>query len=66
MNATDQRLRPLYPLHAMTTYELAAYRRDLEREITRLPAHETGRLQNRLAAVADEEDDRRRIRANLP
>jgi len=50
----------------MTTYELAAYRRDLEREITRLPAHETGRLQNRLAAVADEEDDRRRIRANLP
>ena len=58
--------RPLYPLHQMTTGELSGYRRNLEREISRLPQHARADLQSRLADVLDEEDDRERIQRSLP
>lgn len=57
--------RPLHPLHQMTTSELSGYRRNLEREIKRLPADARADLQRRLDNVLAEQADRRRIaRAN--
>lgn len=58
--------RPLHPLHAMTTYELTGYRRNLEREIPRVPEPDRAALRRRLDDVLAEFDDRSRIRANLP
>jgi hypothetical protein len=53
-------------MHALTTYELAAYRRDLERAIAFFnaknpvpPARDT--LQAQLDAVAAEQDDRAKL-----
>lgn len=58
--------RPLHPLHAMTTYELRDYRRQLESAITFFdrktpvpPAR--GRLQASLDAVLAEQEERARI-----
>ena len=57
--------QPKHPLHAMTTYELRDYRRDLERAIEFFdrqapvpPARR--RLQARLDDVIAEQDDRAR------
>jgi hypothetical protein len=60
---------PKHPIHAMTTYELRDYRRQLERAIasfdTKNPVPPArGRLQAKLDAVAAEEDERVRIAAN--
>jgi hypothetical protein len=58
--------QPKHPLHAMTTFELRDYRRQLESAIAFFdrqdpvpPARD--RLQARLAAVTAEEDDRVRL-----
>ena len=61
--AVDQ---PKHPLHAMTTYELRDYRRDLEKAIAFFDQQDPvppvrGRLQAALDAVIDEQDDRARI-----
>lgn len=53
--------RPLHPLRQMTTYELAGYRRNLEREIKRLSADARAELQKRLEGVLEEQADRERI-----
>jgi hypothetical protein len=66
MPATDQRLRPLYPLGEMTTWELAEYRSDLEEALaldTWPPLYAPRNvLQSRLDAVLAEQADRERIR----
>jgi hypothetical protein len=58
--------QPKHPLHALTTYELADHRRQLERAIVFFgtkdpvpPAREV--LQARLDAVLAEQDDRTRL-----
>ena len=57
---------PKHPLHALTTYELRDYRRELERAIAFCdgqtpvsPAH--ARLQARLDDVVAEQDDRKKL-----
>jgi hypothetical protein len=61
--AVDQ---PKHPLHALTTYELTDYRRQLESAIAffdrngALPPTRSD-LQARLDAVLTEQDDRRRL-----
>jgi hypothetical protein len=60
--------QPRHPLHALTTYELADYRRQLERAIAFFDAKdpippERDRLQARLDAVIAEQDDRTRLAA---
>jgi len=57
---------PKHPLHALTTYELRDFRRDLERAIAFFdrqdpvpPARD--RLQDRLDQVLAEQDERARI-----
>jgi len=57
---------PLHPLHALTTYELRDYRRDLETAIAAFdrqdpvpPARDD--LQARLDALIAEQDDRERL-----
>jgi hypothetical protein len=57
---------PKHPLHALTTYELRDYRRDLESAIAFFdrqapvpPARD--RLQARLDDVIAEQDDRKRL-----
>jgi hypothetical protein len=52
---------PRHPLPALTTYELARYRRELT--LKRLPGHAPVRelLQQRLAEVIAEQDARTRI-----
>jgi hypothetical protein len=54
---------PRHPLPALTTYELARYRRELEHTLKRLPGHAPVRelLQQRLAEVIAEQDARTRI-----
>ena len=56
---------PRHPLHALTTYELARYRRDLEHALRVLPAqtaiHE--QLRDKLAEVLAEQDSRTKIAA---
>jgi len=64
--AVDQ---PKHPLHALTTYELRDYRRDLEHAIafmdTKHPVPPArGTLQARLDAVIAEQDDRARLAAD--
>ncbi len=61
--AVDQ---PKHPLHALTTYELRDYRRELEQAIafmdTKHPVPPAqGTLQARLDAVIAEQDDRARL-----
>ena len=60
---------PKHPLHALTTYELRDYRRDLESAIAFFdrqapvpPARD--RLQARLDDVIAEQDDRKRLAAD--
>ncbi len=58
---------PKYPVSALTTFELRRYRRELEHAVKTLPEHATVReeLQQRLAVVLAEQEDRRKIaRAN--
>lgn len=60
--------QPRHPLHALTTYELAGYRRQLERAITFFDAEDPipsarVRLQARLDAVIAEQDERTRLAA---
>ena len=66
MPATDQRLRPLYRVDEMTTFELAEYRSNLEEALAldTLPPLYAPRevLQARLDAVLTEQADRERIR----
>jgi hypothetical protein len=57
---------PKHPLHAMTTYELRDYRRQLESAIAFFDSRDPvpparGRLQASLDAVLAEEDERVRI-----
>lgn len=57
---------PKHPLHAMTTYELRDYRRDLERAIgffdRQTPVPPTrDRLQAKLDDVIAEQDERARL-----
>ncbi len=58
--------QPAHPLHAMTTYELRDYRRDLENAIAffdrqdPVPAVRAD-LHARIAGVLAEQDDRARI-----
>lgn len=52
-----------HPVPAMTTYELADYRRELEHALTALPGHVAVRdlLQDKLAGVLAEQDARAKI-----
>ena len=57
---------PKHPMHALTTYELTAYRRQLETALASLDATDPvpavrARLQARLDEVLAEQDDRARI-----
>jgi hypothetical protein len=54
---------PKHPMHALTTYELARYRRELEHALKELCEHAAVRelLQARLAEVLAEEDSRTKI-----
>jgi hypothetical protein len=54
---------PQHPMHALTTYELSRYRRELEHALKVLPEDAPVRelLQDRLAEVFAEEDSRTRI-----
>lgn len=55
--------QPPHPTHALTTYELKNYRRDLEHSLKTLPEHAQARvqLQQRLAEVLTEQDSRNRL-----
>ena len=50
-------------MHALTTYELRNYRRELEHSLRALPEHVVVRviLQQRLAEVLAEQDSRSRL-----
>lgn len=54
---------PKHPVPAMTTYELADYRRELEHALKVLPGHVAvrGLLQDKLAGVLAEQDARAKI-----
>ena len=54
---------PDHPMHALTTYELARYRRELEHALKELPDHAPVRelLRGKLAEVLAEEDSRAKI-----
>lgn len=56
---------PPHPLYALTTSELARYRRNLEQALTALPGHAParGHLQQQLAEVEAEQQSRTRISA---
>lgn len=59
-------VQPTHPLHALTTYELRDYRRDLERAIAFFDRQSTvpparRRLQARLDDVLAEQDERARL-----
>jgi hypothetical protein len=56
---------PAHPLHALATFELTSYRRDLERALADLPAAAPARgiVQGKLAEVQAEQDSRTRITA---
>ena len=55
--------QPLHRVHALTTYELRNYRRELEHSLRALPEHVAVRviLQQRLAEVLAEQDSRSRL-----
>jgi len=54
---------PKHPTHALTTYELADYRRELEHALKSVPAHAEVRelLRTRLAEVLAEQEARIKI-----
>ncbi len=54
---------PKHPVHALTTYELRDYRRELEHALKHLPGHVPARelLREKLAGVVAEQDARARI-----
>jgi predicted component of type VI protein secretion system len=54
---------PAHPIPALTTYELAAYRRELEHALT-LPATAREDLRRQLAAVLAEQESRAQIAAS--
>jgi hypothetical protein len=56
---------PRHPLFALTTYELARYRRDLEQALRVIPAQSAVRepLRDKLAEVLAEQDSRTKIAA---
>ena len=55
--------QPPHPMHALTTYELTRYRRELEHALKTLPEHVEVRalLQQRLTAVTDEQQARTQL-----
>jgi hypothetical protein len=55
--------RPKHPMHALTTYELARYRRELEHALKTLPGHAQVRalLQQRLTDVLTEQQARTQL-----
>ena len=55
--------QPPHPVHALTTYELKNYRRELEHSLRALPEHAAIRviLHQRLAEVLAEQDSRNRL-----
>ncbi len=55
--------QPPHPVHALTTYELKNYRRQLEHSQKTLPEHAQVRvlLQQRLTEVLAEQDSRSRL-----
>jgi hypothetical protein len=57
--------QPGHPLHALTTFELARYQRELQHALTMLPEHVTVRelLQGKLADVTAEQQSRTNIAA---
>jgi hypothetical protein len=57
---------PRHPVHALTTYELRDYRRELERAIRGIApdAPVQASLRSKLDAVIAEQDDRARIAAD--
>jgi hypothetical protein len=57
---------PSHPLHALTTYELARYRRELEHAIKGISpdAPVQADLRRQLDAVLAEQGERKRIAAN--
>jgi hypothetical protein len=57
---------PSHPLHALTTYELARYRRELEHAIKGISPDAPVRadLRRQLDAVLAEQGERKRIAAN--
>lgn len=57
---------PKHPVSALTTYELARYKRELEHALKTLPEHASvrGLLRQRLAEVLTEVEDRARIAAH--
>jgi hypothetical protein len=59
--------QPRHPLHALTTYELARFRRELEHALTVLPQHAAVRepLQGKLAEVLAEQHSRTKIAATV-
>ena len=54
---------PKHPMHALTTYELSRYRRELEHALRELPEHAPVRelLRGKLAEVLGEEVSRAKI-----
>ena len=54
---------PEHPIHALTTYELSRYRRELEHALKELPEHAPVRelLHGKLAEVLAEQQSRARI-----
>jgi hypothetical protein len=60
--------QPKHPMHALTTYELSRYRRDLEHALEVLPEHAAVRslLQQRLTDVLDEQHSRTQQQASRP
>ena len=66
MPAETATAEPKHPLHAMTTFELRDYRRQLEGAITFFDKQDPAppardRLQAKLDAVLAEQDDRARL-----
>jgi hypothetical protein len=59
---------PAHPLPALTTFELAGYRRDLEHALATLPPGAPARrhLQGQLTDVQAEQDSRTRATAARP
>ena len=55
--------QPPHHTHALTTYELKNYRRELEHSLKTLPEHAQVRvqIQQRLAEVLAEQDSRNRL-----
>ena len=57
---------PKHPTHALTTYELRDYRRELEHALRTVPEHAAVRelLRARLTEVLSEQESRIKIRAS--